>query len=157
MKQHVVMKQHVILSCAFALMAIGISGCKNMGAASSAVSAFEQLGGTSNLTKVASSFLGSTLKDPQLSGLTAGKSIDSAATTGKLTNQLCSLLGGGCQAPLTDSQVNAAASKVSPDQSKAISSNFASALKSVVSDPAVQKLVTSAVGSKLPGIVGALL
>jgi hypothetical protein len=157
MKQHVAMKQHVIISCAFALIAMAVSGCTSMGSASSALSAFEQLGGTGNLTKVASSFLGSTLKDPQLSGLTAGKSIDSAATTGKLTNQLCSLLGGGCQAPLTDSQVNAAASKVSPDQSKAISSNFESALKSVVSDPAVQKLVTSTVGSKLSGIVGALL
>lgn len=151
------MRQHVIVACAFAGMAAALSGCSSMGSAAKAVSAYEQLGGSSNLTKVASGFVGSSLKDPRLSELTAGKSIDATAATGKVSNQLCSLLGGGCQAPLTDSQLTAAASKVSPDQSKAISENFGSALNSVVSDPKVRDLVTKTVGSKLPGVFGAIL
>jgi hypothetical protein len=128
-----------------------------MGSATSAVSTFQKLGGSSNLTNIASGFVNSSLKDPRLSGLTAGKSVDAAAASGKVSNQLCSMLGGGCQAPMTDAQITSAASKITPDQSKAISENFGSALNSVVSDPTVRQLVTNTVGNKLPGIVGGLL
>jgi hypothetical protein len=123
----------------------------------SAVNLVEKLGGTSNLTNIASGFVNSSLKDPKLSGLTAGKSTDAASLTGKVSNQLCALLNGGCTAPLTDSQISTAASKVTPDQSKAISSNFASALNTIVSDPTVRDLVTKSVGSKLPGVLAGLL
>jgi len=142
---------------ALALLAIVLGGCSSMGSAASAASAFEKLGGTQSVTNLASSLVGSSLKDPRLAGLTAGKNIDAASASGKVSNQLCSMLGGGCTAPLTDSQISAAASKITPDQSKAISDNFTSALKSVASDPAVQQLVTKSVGSKLPGVLGAIL
>lgn len=151
------MKHRPIVSSVFALVVVLATGCSSMQSATSSLSAFQQLGGTSNLTSIASGFVNSALKDPRLSGLMAGKSIDPAAASGKLSNQLCSMLGGGCKAPLTDSQIKAGASKVSPDQSKAISDNFTSALKNVVSDPSVQQLVVNTVGSKLPGIVGGLL
>jgi hypothetical protein len=151
------MKQHLIVGCGIAVMMAALCGCSSMGSTVSAVSAFEKLGGSSNLTSIASGFVNSSLKDPRLSGLTAGKTIDATAATGKVSNQLCAMLGGGCQAPLTDSQLSAAASKVSPDQSKAISENFGSALNSVVSDPTVRELVTKTVGSKLPGVLGGLL
>jgi len=128
-----------------------------MGSAASAVSAYERLGGSSNLSSIASGFVNSSLKDPRLSGLTAGRTVDPTAATGKVSNQLCAMLGGGCQAPLTDSQLSAAASKVTPAQSKAISENFGSALNSTVSDSSVRDLVTKSVGSKLPGILGGVL
>jgi len=151
------MKLHLVAGCALTVMAAALVGCSSMGSATSALSAYEKLGGSSNLTNIASGFVSSSLKDPRLHGLTAGRNIDSTAATSKVSNQLCSMLGGGCQAPLTDAQVSAAASKVSPDQSKAISDNFGSALNHVVSDPTVRDLVTKTVGSKLPGIVGGIL
>jgi hypothetical protein len=150
------MKHHLIIGGVMAFVAF-VTACTNMGSAASAVSAFEKLGGSSTVSSIAGGFVNSALKDPRLSGLIAGKSVDSTAASGKLSNQLCSMLGGGCQAPLTDSQITAGASKVSSNQSKAITDNFTSVLKSVVSDPSVRQLVTNAVGSKLPGIVGALL
>jgi len=154
------MKHPSIVSCTISVMASVmalLSGCSSMGSAASAVSAYEKLGGSSNMSSIASGFVNSSLKDPQLSSLTAGKSVDPTSTTEKVSNQLCSLLGGGCKAPLSSSQLTEAASKVSPDQSKAISQHFASALNSVVSDPHVRELATKTVGSKLPGVLTGLL
>jgi len=76
---------------------------------------------------------------------------------GKVSDQLCALLGGGCQAPLTDAQLSTAASKVSADQSKAIWDNFQSALNGVVSDMSDRQLVSKAVVRKLPGMLAGLL
>jgi truncated hemoglobin YjbI len=151
------MKRHVIVSCEIGLVMAVLCGCSSMGSTASAVSAFEKLGGTSNVSSLASGFVTSSLKDPRLAGLTAGKTIDQTAATGKVSNQLCAMLGGGCKAPLTDSQLSAAASKVSPDQSKAISEHFGTALSSVASDSAVRELVTNTVGSKLPGVLAGVL
>jgi hypothetical protein len=151
------MKQHLIRIFVLAGIATVFLGCQSAGSALSTASAFEKIGGSNNVSSIASSFVNSALKDPALHSLTAGKSVDQGATTDKLSNQLCSMLGGGCQAPLTDSEVTSGARKVSADQSRAISSHFASSLESVVSDPAVRQLVTSEIGSKLPGVVGALL
>lgn len=128
-----------------------------MGSAASEMSAFEKLGGSSNMSSIASGFVNSSLKDPRLAGLTAGKTVDPTAASGKVSNQLCAMLGGGCQAPLTSSQVSAAASKVTPAQSQAISQNFGSALNNVVSDSSVRDLVTKTVGSQLPGVLGGVL
>ena len=131
-----------------------LAACKSM--VSSASSAFQMLGGTQGIESLASNFLNSSLKDPSLSALTSAKNLDSAAATSKVSDQLCSSLGGGCKAPLTDQQISSAASKLTPDQSKAISSNFTSALGKVTSDPTVRELVTKTVGSKVPGILASL-
>jgi hypothetical protein len=151
------MKQYALLGGVAALLVTGIAGCSGMGSATKALSAYEQLGGSQNLSSISSGFVNSSLKDPRLSALTAGKSIDPTAASGKVSNQLCSMLGGGCQAPMTDSQLSTAASKLTPSQSQAISENFGSALHSVISDPKVQQLVTSTLGSKLPGVLGGVL
>jgi hypothetical protein len=152
-----VMKKTLLIGSTSALLLAGILGCSSMGSASKALSLYEQLGGSSSMSSVASGFVGSSLKDPRLSSLTAGKSIDPTAASSKVSDQLCSMLGGGCKAPVTDSQIASAASKVSPAQSQAISDNFSAALKSVVSDPHVQQLVTNAVGGKVAGVLGSIL
>jgi len=132
-----------------------LTSCSTMG--STASSAYKMLGGTQGIEKLAGNFLSSSLKDPSLAGLTSGKNIDSASATTKLSNQLCSSLGGGCKAPLTDQQISSAASNLTSDQSTSITNNFSSALSKVTSDPTVQELVTKTVGSKVPGILAALL
>jgi hypothetical protein len=122
----------------------------------SAASAFDQLGGMSSVNKLASGMVNSSLKDPRLSGLTAGRSIDAAASSAKVSDQLCAILGGGCKAPLSNDQLSAAANKLSPDQAKALSDNFTSTLNSLSSNPAVRDTVTKAIGSKLGGLAGLL-
>jgi hypothetical protein len=123
---------------------------------SSAVSAFDQLGGMNSVNKLASGLINSSLKDPRLSGLTAGRNIDATASSAKVSDQLCAILGGGCKAPLSNDQLSAAANKLSPDQTKALSDNFASTLNGLSSNPAVRDTVTKAVGSKLGGLAGLL-
>ena len=140
--------------CVIAAAITCLVACKNMG--SSAKSAYDMLGGTKGIEGLASNFLNSSLKDPSLSGLTSAKNFDSASATTKLSNQLCSLLGGSCKAPFTDQQITSAASNLTPAQSKAITSNFSSALSKVTSDPTVSELVTKTVGSKVPGILASL-
>ena len=131
-----------------------LAACSSMG--STATSAYQMLGGTKGVESLASNFLNSSLKDPSLSGLTSAKNFDSASATTKLSNQLCSSLGGGCKAPLTDQQISSAASNLTSDQSKAITNNFSSALSKITSDPTVTELVTKTVGSKVPGILASL-
>jgi hypothetical protein len=105
---------------------------------------------------LASNLPNSSVKDPSLSGLTSAKSLDSASATAKLPDQLCSSLGGGCKAPFTGQQISSAASNLIPDQSKAMTSNFTSALSKVASDPTVTELVTKTVGNKVPGMLALL-
>jgi truncated hemoglobin YjbI len=143
-------------TAAVILFATSVAACSSMSSMSSAASAFDQLGGMSTVNKLASGFVNSSVKDPRLSGLTAGKTVDTAATSAKISDQLCSILGGGCKAPLTDAQLSAAASKLSPEQSRALSDNFTSTLNSLASNPAVRDAVTKAVGSKLGGLGGFL-
>lgn len=136
-------------------LAASLVGCSNMGSmASMGTSAFDALGGMNGVTKLAGGMVDSAMKDPRLSALTAGKMGNTAASTAKMSDQLCSMLGGGCKAPLTDSQLSSAAGKLSPDQSKALSENFSTALNSVTSNPAVRETVTKAMGSKLGGLGG---
>jgi hypothetical protein len=149
------MKQHVWAAAFAAVM--GLTACSSMGSLGSAASAFEKLGGSQSVTTMASDLVSSTIKDPRLAGLTSGKAVDPAASSTQVSNQLCSMLGGGCKAPLSDQQIAAAGSKVTPDQSKAVSDNLSTTLAKVASDPQVRELVTKAVGSKLPGVLSALL
>jgi hypothetical protein len=138
------------------LFATTLVACSTTGSMSSAVSAFDQLGGMSSVNKLASGLVSSSLKDPRLSGLTAGKNIDATASTAKVSDQLCAILGGGCKAPLSNDQLSAAANKLSPDQTKALSDNFGSTLNSLTSNPAVRDTVTKAIGSRLGGLAGLL-
>jgi hypothetical protein len=138
------------------LLASGLAACSSTTSMSSAVSAFDQLGGMGSVNKLASGLVNSSLKDPRLSGLTAGRNIDATASSAKVSDQLCAILGGGCKAPLSNDQLSAAASKLSPDQTKALSDNFASTLNSLSSNPAVRDTVTKAIGSKLGGLAGLL-
>ena len=140
--------------CVIAAAIMCLVACKGMG--SSAKSAYDMLGGTKGVESLASGFLNSSLKDSSLSGLTSAKNFDSASATTKLSNQLCSSLGGSCKAPFTDQQISSAASNLTSDQSKAITNNFTSALSKVASDPTVRELVTKTVGSKVPGILASL-
>ena len=151
------MKTKTALTWTAAALVAVLSGCSSTGSLGEAMSLYQKLGGSSTVSSLANDLVGSSLKDPRLAGLTSGKSVDAAGASSKVSDQLCSMLGGGCQAPLTSSQISSAASKVSTDQAKAISDNFGSSLGRLVSDPAVRDLVTKAVGSKLPGVLGGLL
>jgi hypothetical protein len=128
-----------------------------MGSVASAGSVYEKIGGSKNVSSIASDLVNSSLKDPRLSGLTAGRTIDSSAASTKISGQLCAMLGGGCKAPMTDSQMASASAKISTDQSQAISDNFTSSLNKVVSDPATRSLVSKTMGSKLSGLLGGAL
>jgi hypothetical protein len=120
-------------------------------------SAFQMLGGSQSVTSLSSGLVSSALQDPRLASLVKGKNVDPTATSGKMSDQLCAMLGGGCKAPLTNSQVASAASKLTPTQSKAITDNFQSVLSKVASDPLVREAVTKAVGNKIPGVLAGLL
>ena len=120
-------------------------------------SAYQMLGGNQAVASLAGDFVDKALKDPRLAGLIGGKKIDSSAVAGKVSDQICALLGGGCKAPLTDSQLASAASKVSPAQSQAVSDHFNAALSKVTSNPTVRELVTKSLGDKLPGILAGVL
>lgn len=143
-------------TAAVALFAASVAACSSMPSMSTAASAFDQLGGMNSVNKLASGFVNSSLKDPRLSGLTAGRTVDTAAASTKVSDQLCAILGGGCKAPFTDTQLSSAASKLSPDQAKALNDNFTSTLNSLASNPAVRDAVTKTVGSRLGGLAGLL-
>lgn len=136
-------------------LALTLTGHSTTGPAATATSLFNQLGGMDAVTKLGNSLLSGLMKDPRLTSV-LGK-VNPALASPKVANQLCSVLGGGCAAPFTNQQVAAAASKLSPDQQKAVSENFKTALGSVSSNPLVQQAVSKALGSNLSGIVGALL
>ena len=116
---------------------------------------FQMMGGMDAVKKLSGEFLQSAAKDPRLSEL-LGKA-DTAALAPKLSDQMCSLLGGGCKAPLTDQQIAAGESKLDANQTKALSDTFSSSLGSVTSNPLAKQGVSKAIAPKLGGIVGALL
>lgn len=162
------MKRQLIAACAAAIAGAGLACWSSPGSSASmssmnltslmgSMSAFKALGGKEKVASLANRFVDSSLKDPLLARLTAGKNIDPAATSGKVSRQLCAMLGGGCTAPLSDSQVSAAASKVSPQEATAISDHFSSALRRVVSNPAVRTAIMKAIGGKLPGVLTGFL
>lgn len=169
------MKRQLIAAGACAVVALGLAGWSrpgptgmagspgsmgsmgSIGSLMSSMSVFKQLGGMPKVTSLASAFVNSSLKDPLIAQLTNGKTVNPAATSGQVSKQLCAMLGGGCQAPLTNSQVASAASKVSPGQATAISQHFSSSLKRIVANPVVRAAVMKALGSKLPGVLAGFL
>jgi truncated hemoglobin YjbI len=143
---------------AVSLVAFALSGCSSMSATSeakSAASLYQQLGGSESMTKLASGMLNSSAKDQRLSTLLSH--VDIPAATQKVSDQMCSALGGGCKAPYSNSQLSTAAYNLSSYQTMAVADHFDSALKALTSDPTLRNAVNKSIGSKLGGIVGAVL
>jgi hypothetical protein len=132
-----------------------LGGCSSSSLMKAAPSLYEQLGGTNAVSKMGSDLLASSMKDPRLSGL-LGK-VDPSTANAKVSDQLCAALGGGCKPAFTDDQVAAAADRLDPDQKKALSENFGSALYSATSNPGLRESITKSLGSKMSGIMGELL
>jgi hypothetical protein len=135
------------------LLAIGLNGCAS--STSGAMSIFNQLGGMDTVKSLAGNFLKSASGDSRTSSLFSGK--DMSALTSKLSDQICSMTGGDCAAPLTKDQVKAGADKVTPSQSSALSDSFKKAVDELKGSPAVKEALNKAVGPSLGGIIGGLL
>jgi len=135
---------------------IGLAGCGS-GAASTkgAMSLFDQLGGMDQIKSLSTSFVNNMASDSRTSKMVT--SADKSSLTSKLSNQLCALTGGGCAAPLTDSQIAEGAKRVDPATTSAVNDSFSKAVSSLSSSPLVKETLTKAVGPKLGGIVGALM
>jgi hypothetical protein len=156
------MKQYANRLCrpiVIGALALFLSSCQSGGGLGSLVSGgnslFQQLGGMNTVMQLATVFLQSSGKDPQLSGLLKGA--DSSALTGQIANQLCASLGGGCPAPLTSEQITAGTKALTAGQSQAISKNLNGALATAVSSPALREAASQVVGPQIGGILGALL
>jgi hypothetical protein len=116
---------------------------------------FQMMGGMDTVKKLASGFLQSSKSDPRLAGLMGKMNVGTASP--KLANEMCSLLGGGCKAPITNQQMAAGAKKFDASQTQALGEHFNSVLGNLVHNPLVKEGVIKVVGPKLGGIVGALL
>lgn len=150
------MRKHVLAACVAAVAAAAFSGCGSMESmAGDGGNLFSKIGG-GNLNNMAGDLVTKSINDPRLAALTHGRNIDPAASSGKVSNQLCSMLGGGCRAPLSNSQVAEAAGRVTPEQSRAISEHFDSSLSRASQDPAVRDRIRQAVGDKIPGVLGGI-
>lgn len=154
------MKKRVTATCVAVMVGVGLSSCSSMGSmggmGGGAGNLFSMLGG-GKINSMASDLVSRTIKDPRLSSLTSGRTIDPQASSTRVSNQMCSMLGGGCPAPLSETDMANAASRVSPEQSRAIDENFNSSLSSTTTDPSVRDKIREALGSKMPGIIGGIL
>ena len=140
-------------SVALLLLSAGLVVCESNGQMLGNL--FQMVGGMDTVKKLAGNLLQSSASDPRLAGL-LGKA-DTGALTPKLADQMCSMLGGGCKAPLTDQQIAAGASKLDASQTQALGDNFSSSLGSVTDNPLVKEGVSKAIAPKLGGIIGALI
>jgi len=133
-----------------------LAGCGTGGTGTTgAMSLFDQLGGMDQIKSLSNSFVSNLSSDSRTSKLVTNA--DKGALTSKLSNQMCALTGGGCSAPLTDSQIAEGAKKVDPATTSAVNDSFSKAVSSLTSSPLVKETLTKAVGPKLGGIVGALM
>ena len=130
-------------------LAVGQSTAQTMG------KLFQLMGGSDTVGKLSSNLLQSAAKDPRLAGV-LGK-MDTSAAAPKLADQMCSMLGGGCKAPLTDQQISAGSSKLDASQTKALGEHLGTSLNAVTSNPLVKEGVSKAIAPKLGGMVGALI
>lgn len=151
------MRTCVLAACVAALAAVSFSGCSSVGSmAGGGSDLFSRVGG-GNLRNMAGDLVNKSLRDPRLASLTGGRDIDSAASAGKVSNQLCSMMGGGCRAPLNNTELAEGASRVTPEQSQALSEHFDSSLVRASPDPAVRDRIRQAVGDKIPSVMGGIL
>ena len=142
----------------FASLALSmILGCSGSGGVTgmAAQGLMSQMGGMGSMSKLAGSFLQTSAADSRLSGLMDAGDVD--AMQPKLSTQLCSMLGGGCKAPVSEDEIAKGAQKLTPAQSDAVKEDFGKSLGGMNFSSALQSAVTSAVAPKLPGIIGALL
>ena len=146
-------QQFIVKWVALAILSVGLTVTQGM--AQTLGNLFQMMGGMDTVKKLSGDFLQSAAKDPRLSGL-LGKA-DTSAMAPKLSDQMCSMLGGGCKAPLTSQQIAAGSSKLDANQTKALGDNFSSSLSSVTSNPLAREGVSKAIAPKLGGIVGGLL
>ena len=116
---------------------------------------FQMMGGMDTVSKLAKELLQSSASDPRLASV-MGK-LDVGAVSPKLADQMCSMLGGGCKAPLTEQQIDAGTGKLDASQTKALGDNFSSVLGKVTGNPLLKEGVSTAIAPKLGGVVGALL
>ena len=147
--------KHFVPGRWLALVIFGVGIGAGHSFAQSLGSMFQMMGGMDTVKKLSSSVLESAAKDPRLSGA-LGK-MDSNAAVPKLAEQMCSMLGGGCKAPLTNADIKAGSSKLDSSQTKALSEHFGSSLDAVTNNSLVKKSVSKAIAPKLGGIVGALI
>lgn len=150
------MRKRVLAACVAAVAAAAFSGCGSMGGMGGGSNLFSRIGGD-RVRNMAGDLVNNSIHDPRLASLTHGRNIDAAASSGKVSNQLCSMLGGRCRAPLSDSQLAAGAGRVTPEQSRAISEHFDSSLSHASTDPAMRDRIRQAVGDKIPGVLGGIL
>lgn len=137
------------------VLVTGLNGCVAMSGLSAAMSIYDMLGGSSVLSGLANNILTSSMSDPRLSSMLS--TINPSTATPQITNQLCSLLGGGCAAPFTTQQVAAGSARLTPEQQSAVSDNLGNALNAVTSNTMVRNAVVNSLGSQVSGILGALL
>jgi hypothetical protein len=147
------MRRYWFAALAFSLV-LGCSGSGGV-AGMAAQGLMGQVGGMDSVSKLAGSFLESSAGDSRLSGLIGKSQAD--AMKPKLSNQLCSMLGGGCKAPVSEDAITKGAEKLTPTQADAVKDNFGSSLGGMNLSPTLQSAVSKAVAPKLPGIIGALL
>ena len=145
----------LVKSVAVVTFGVGLGVCDSLGQGLGLGNLFQMVGGMDTVGKLSSGLLKSSASDPRLSGL-LGK-LDTNAVAPKLAEQMCSMLGGGCKAPLSDQQIEAGKAKLDDTQTKALGDNFSSTLKSVTDNPLIREGVSKAVAPKLGGIVGALI
>ena len=145
--------QGSVRSLAITMFSIVLGG--SQGNAQTIGGLFQMMGGMDTVSKLASGLLQSSANDPRLAGVL--RKMNVSAVSPKLANQMCSILGGGCKAPLTDQQMAAGSSKLDASQTKALGENFSSVLGNVITNPLVKEGVGKAIGPKLGGIIGGLV
>lgn len=133
----------------------GLNGCAAIATLNTAMSIYDMLGGSSVLSGLANNILTSSMSDPRLSSVFS--TLNPGTATPQITNQLCSILGGGCAAPFTEQQVAAGVARLTPEQQSAVSDNLGHALNAVTTNPTVRNAVVNSLGSQVSGILGALL
>src|SRR4051794_28162568 len=79
-------------------------------------SMFQMMGGMDSIKKLSTNLLQSAVKDPRLTGLLG--TVDPTAASPKLADQMCSMLGGGCKAPLSEQQIAAGSGKLDTTQTE---------------------------------------
>lgn len=107
------------------------------------------------MSQIAEGALKSAASDPRLKSLFGGK--DVTAMTSKFSDQLCSVLGGGCKAPLSAGQITAGARKLNETQTSAVGEVFSGAMSKSGVNSMTQGLVNQAIGPQLAGILGGLI
>ena len=143
----------MIAGCLGALaLATAAGGCGSMQGSTGLV---DQLGGSSQLKALTDAFVNNAASDPRSSKLLSGANLGTLKT--KVSDQFCAALGGGCQPPLTSTQITEAAKKVDTPTSSGLTDSLMKALDSVKASPVVKEGVTKLMGPQLGGIVAGLL